>query len=212
MLNVLDVRVLPCSTRNKAQQLHHDHTDQDNILSNFPSSDGLLVLGRTGVGATLFFSLPILILPMREARRCGWLTWHLFSNRSVTRHRTRSACALNASRCFNVIRTQHTPQAAIELLVKLQRWAHRRFSSSPSSTSSSSPVDDVDYRTIVGIAGGVGEGGNKQPSSAEEEEGEGERQPLLLAGYVSSFFFLCHHRCVCAPLPIKLDNTYHMRA
>lgn len=45
---------------------HSTFTKKDNILSNFPPSDGLLVLGRTGLGATLFFSLPILILPMRE--------------------------------------------------------------------------------------------------------------------------------------------------
>jgi hypothetical protein len=47
------------------QHRTHTHT-QDNILTNFPSSDGLMLLGRTGLGATLFFSLPILILPMRE--------------------------------------------------------------------------------------------------------------------------------------------------
>ncbi|GAB5035163.1 sodium-coupled neutral amino acid [Nannochloropsis oceanica] len=39
---------------------------KDDILNNFPSSDGLIFLGRLGLGATLFFSLPILLLPMRE--------------------------------------------------------------------------------------------------------------------------------------------------
>jgi len=44
---------------------------QDDILNNFPSSDGLIFLGRLGLGATLFFSLPILLLPMREVGRGG---------------------------------------------------------------------------------------------------------------------------------------------
>lgn len=81
-------------------------------------------------------------------------------------------------------------QVAIELLVKLQRWgqrhallAARRLSSSSYSSSSYSsssdptpaPAPAVDHATASVV-------GNKQPASAEEE-GAGERQPLL-GGYV----------------------------
>ena len=50
--------------------------NKDDILSNFPSDDRLLLLGRVGLATTLFTSIPILVLPTRQAALDLWAKAH----------------------------------------------------------------------------------------------------------------------------------------
>lgn len=55
---------------------------QDDILLNYPPNDRLLLVARLGLAGTLFFSIPVILLPARQVGESG--------HTAVTGHSPRS--------------------------------------------------------------------------------------------------------------------------